>query len=211
MEVNPPRLPRVLTSVGASLDLASGPEIEHMILDGTLLAGQRDRLSIEGSKLIDIDLTSRAIKQFSLEDVVIYRSPLFGLSVDRSLWRRVMLSTVQAVGLVASASTLEDVLIEDSKLDHANFRFATFKHVVFRRCSLIGVDFAGVAMAGVSFDGCEFDDTTFDRASMSKVTFPSSRFGTLYGISGLRGATVSQSQLFELAPQLARDLGVIVE
>jgi uncharacterized protein YjbI with pentapeptide repeats len=99
----------------------------------------------------------------------------------------------------------------DCKLDLANFRFAKLKNVLFDSCVLTEADFAGATFNNVSFDNCELDKADFSNTKCTKLDLRGSSIVDVIGISSLKGAIVSPEQLISLAPQLAAEIGLVVE
>lgn len=103
------------------------------------------------------------------------------------------------------------MVFQQCTFDSVNLRAAGLRDVTFADCLLRDVDFAGARFAGVAFPGStlervRFDNVTVDRADLSGAA----ALGIASGLDSLRGATISGLQLVELAPALARTLGLDV-
>jgi uncharacterized protein YjbI with pentapeptide repeats len=124
--------------------------------------------------------------------------------------RRVDLSASRLRGL-----SLVDVLSAATfcacKLDLANLRMSSIEDVAFVGCSLRGTDFYGASLESVRFAGCELHETDFTHASLAKADLRGSTLCDVRGTASLRGAIVEASQLIDLAPSLAAELGIRVE
>lgn len=168
-------------------------------------------LTIKDTRFEQIAMTGCELRDCWLDDVVIYNCDISAnklpkLSVDRAVFKSTRLSGIQL-----HESVLKDVSFVDCKLDLANFRFAKLKNVIFDSCVLTEADFAGATFNNVSFDNCELDKADFSNTKCTKLDLRGSSIVDVIGISSLKGAIVSPEQLISLAPQLAAEIGLVVE
>jgi uncharacterized protein YjbI with pentapeptide repeats len=114
-------------------------------------------------------------------------------------------------GLEAPALIAEHVHFKACRLDLANFRHATLRSVVFEDCVLDEADFGGADIAHCRFAGCSLRGTYFENARLEDVDLRGSQLEPEGDVHALKGAIIDRVQLVELAPYLARDVGLKVE
>lgn len=180
-----------------ALDLAdeSGPGARFMdcALDGCAL----DRTELVRARFIDSVLTGvrgvgTDLAGASLRDVEIVDARLGG---------------VQMHGAV-----LERVLVRGGKIDYLNLRKARLKDVVFENCVLSEPDFGGAQLDRVEFRDCVLKRADFSAVRMESVDLRMvAELDIARGVERLAGAVISPSQLMELAPAFAAQIGVRVE
>lgn len=107
------------------------------------------------------------------------------------------------------SSAMRRVVFHNCKLDSVNLRAADLRDVTFADCLLRDVDFGGAGLDGVSFPGSDLDGVRFPRARMKNVDLSGAvRLEISEGIDALRGATINNVQMMDLAPVFAQVLGI---
>lgn len=154
-----------------------------------------------------------------------------GLNADRfSLCNaRVLqseLNQVSAPVLAAAAVRLDEVRISHSRFGSADLAESSVDSLLVENCKFGWLNLRGATLRDVEFRDCQFDE--LDLGTLQRVRFTSSRtkalaahqaklssvdltgleFDMVDGVTGLRGAQVTQLQLMSLAPQLADHLGI---
>ncbi|MFI9236000.1 pentapeptide repeat-containing protein [Streptomyces sp. NPDC053079] len=115
-------------------------------------------------------------------------------------------------GLQAHGATLERVLFKGGKIDYLNARKAVLKDVTFEGCVLAEADFAAARLERVVFRDCVLRGMDFDGALMKDVDLRAvTELQITRGIDRLSGAIISPTQLIELAPAFAAQIGLRVE
>jgi uncharacterized protein YjbI with pentapeptide repeats len=115
------------------------------------------------------------------------------------------------MGWQAGEALIEDIVFEGCKLDMAGLRFCTIKSVLFHGCSLKGADFQGSSFKEVRVERCDLDEAEFRQSTVTSMDLRSSEIGGVRYVEGLRGATIDQAQLFDLAAKLAQVVGLKVD
>jgi uncharacterized protein YjbI with pentapeptide repeats len=105
----------------------------------------------------------------------------------------------------------EPLLLDECKLDLVNLRMSTIENVVFLGCSLRETDFHGAKLRSVRFAKCDLQEADFSQAILEMVDLRTSAVADIRGVGSIRGAIVDGSQLIDLAPLLATELGIRVE
>jgi uncharacterized protein YjbI with pentapeptide repeats len=172
-------------------ELAAGGRYSELEISGQDLSGTR----LEGASLMHCRFD--AIEA----DVGRWR----GLSARATAFRNSRMTGVQL-----NEAVLRDVLFEHTRLDMANLRLATLERVTFRDCSLTDADFGDAALSEVRFERCRLRGATFRDASCRSTDLRGCSLEDIAGAGGLAGATVDPVQLMELAPALARYVGLVV-
>jgi hypothetical protein len=83
--------------------------------------------------------------------------------------------------------------------------------VLIEDCTIGTLDLGGWVGSRVSLLRCRIGTLDVGSARFEDVDLRTSQLGVINGIDGLQGVTIDESQLMELAPLLARHLGIRVE
>ncbi|MBI1758912.1 MAG: pentapeptide repeat-containing protein [Actinobacteria bacterium] len=135
-----------------------------------------------------------------------------GTSLVETDWVDAELISTAIVGVEMHSSILRQVTFHGCKLDSVNLRGATITDVRFTDCQLRDVDLAGASLTNVSFPGSRLGPIRFAKAQMTNVDLTQATALEIDdGIDALRGATITQTQLYELAPWFAHSAGVTVQ
>ena len=107
-------------------------------------------------------------------------------------------------------SGLTSVHLRDGKIDYLNARQSRWTDVLIEDCVITTLDLGGWVGSRVSLLRCRIGTLDVGGARFEDVDLRTSQLGVINGIDGLKGVTVDESQLMELAPLLARHLGIRV-
>jgi uncharacterized protein YjbI with pentapeptide repeats len=135
-----------------------------------------------------------------------------GASVDLSdtVWRDSGISGSRLGAVTLAGATWTGIRVRRSKLGFVNLSGARLEDVVFEGCEIGTLDVRTAQLRSVGLVDCTIDELNVAGATLSKVDLSSARLRSLIGVESLRGATVSQGQLHDLAPLLAAELGIEV-
>ncbi|QIS04473.1 pentapeptide repeat-containing protein [Nocardia brasiliensis] len=188
--------------------------------------GDYDCVHVDGLELEDADVRHARFGESAFTSVAFHRG-----SMRHTRFADVWLRNVRWVGteladtswldgeLIAGAlsgvdfagARLRRVRFEGCKFDAVNFRTAQLREVSFVECVLRDCDFGDAALHTVTFPGSTLHSTVLRRATLTKVDLRGARaLDITEGLDALRGATIDNGQLMELAPALAQHLGIIV-
>ncbi|SDQ94796.1 pentapeptide repeat-containing protein [Thermostaphylospora chromogena] len=189
-------------------------------------SGVYDTLSVDGREFDGVDaggarfvecafssvtFTAAKLPRARLNDVWLDTVRWTGCDLTETSWLDVEMVGSVLGGVAMPAAELLRVTFHGCKFEGVNLRFAALREVTFADCVLREVDLAEAALHTVAFPGSSLEGVRLHRARMEGVDL---RGATALGISdghdALRGATISTSQLLELAPMLAHALGVTV-
>lgn len=168
-------------------------------------------VAFKESKLSKITSNEVEIRDLSLDDVILTNSDLSAVSLPNLSAERVEIRDTRMSGAQIYEATLQDMLFRDCKLDLSNFRFSMLKNVIFEDCVLIEADFAGATLDNVSFKGCELEKADFSNTKVKKLDLRTSNIVGINGISSLEGAIITPTQLIGIAPQIANEIGLVVQ
>jgi uncharacterized protein YjbI with pentapeptide repeats len=176
-------------------DFASAHAEGRTFLECTLVGCDLSETALHTSRWSDcvwerVHGAGIAMPEASLHDVTIEGSRLAAVSAWGSSWRR--------------------VTVRGGKVDFLNLRGATLKDVVFEDCVVTELDLQEAKVDGLRFDGCTLVEPEFGRGSYAALDLTGATLRSPRGVAGLRGATVSRVQLFDVAEHLAAELGITV-
>lgn len=171
-------------------------DLAGIAFHGCLLTGQTwtDTL-LHGAELIDC----RLVDSFAAT-----------LLAAHTTWRRVLVQRPRWGSAELVDSGLTSVHLRDGKIDYLNARQSRWTDVLIEDCAITNLDLGGWVGSRVSLLRCRIGILDVGGARFEDVDLRTSQFGVINGIDGLRGVTVDESQLMELAPLLARHLGIRV-
>lgn len=181
-----------LTNVNAAGLLARNLSFDEAVLEKAHFTEARlEKLRLTDTRLISCDLSAA-----QCSDSSIIRTHCIG---------------GRMTGIDLSRSTIKDVVFENCKLNMANFRFTKLTRVQFINCTLTEADFQAAELSQVEFQGCHLEKTEFAQSKIKRVDMRSSQLIDIRGWQSLHGLTIDSAQLVSIAPQLALELGLIIE
>jgi len=205
------RAPAELESFSAAaLEADFDHDLVHVVdLD---LSGQRaDGGAFERCRLARVDLGESRLRRIAMRDVDLETVYASNGDWTGARLRGVTVRDCRLTGLDLGGAELRDVIFENCQLGWASFRFADADEVVFRDCTLNEADFQGAKIRRSRFTGCRLLDVDFTSVELADVDLRGSALRPARGHLHLRGATIDTAQLVELAPELAHELGILVD
>lgn len=214
-----------------TLGMTQAPDLDLDALDRVESVELAPGLELDGVRLSSLSLDyaeagSVRLEQVRLEDVSMGESKLRGLrivdtaaseiSAANGDWggaqlRRATFEGGRLTGLSLGEARLEEVEFKNCKLDYANFRHSTIDHVTFEDCVMTDADFQGAVIRASRFANCLLARADFSTADLAWVDMTGSDLEVAGSAAGLRGAIIDSLQLIDLAPRLARELGITVK
>ena len=107
-----------------------------------------------------------------------------------------------------TATTLNIVEFSVLKAGYANFVNANLSDVHFRDCTFETLDLFGASLKNVSFEQCRVDELDIRTVEIDGLDLRGLDFAGVRGLASLKGATISDFQLSQIAPELARSAGI---
>jgi len=168
-------------------------------------------LSVDTAQLSRIVFTGVSWREFAWADATGERIEAAGMQTYKANLLRTEFSDCRITGAEFAEAHFEDCTFRNVKFDDSGFRFAVFNRVCFENCMLRQADFGGAKLTNVSFSGCDFTGTSFMGAQCKNVDITHQDLIGSKAVLGLKGATISNVQLQQLAPILAAELGFHVK
>lgn len=208
--VSPPVLP----------DLVPG-ELSQLRPRAVLEGLSFDDVTFENEELTDAVVTECALTRVSIVDgtlrgiriseseIVSLNAPV--LSAALSQWRDVSVRDSRLGSAEMFESKWHGVTLAGSKLGYLNLRGAELVNVIIEGCTVDELDLGGVTATRVIVRDCTIGTLDVTRARLKDVDLRATRFETITGLEGLRGATLDETQLAELSWHLASAAGITVE
>jgi uncharacterized protein YjbI with pentapeptide repeats len=169
-----------------------------------------------GARFVECAFTSVAfeggrMRRARFNDVWCHTVRWVGTDLAESSWMDASVLSGMLAGVQSFGATLRRVTFSHCKLDSVNWRSAALREVRFEDCLLREVDFGEAALTDVSFPGSVLDGVRLRGARLRGVDLRgAAALGIADGVEALRGATIDQGQLLDLAPAFAQALGVTV-
>lgn len=111
------------------------------------------------------------------------------------------------VGANLTAITVKNVIFENCRFDYATLsQVRTTGPTLFLGCSLTDTTFTQTNLTAAAFDSCKLAATHFDECDLKGTDLQGNDLTSITGISSLRGARLSTSQLAGLTEAVVRDL-----
>lgn len=185
----------IVAMIHKPMDAVRKIEITSDAID---LVGEISSLVVDAGEYRSLDMMNAKLSQCSAMNVISYRASLIRCSFTKC----------RLTGLQLPDAHIKDAVFEDCLLELSNFRNVQFERCHFKNCDLREADFAGSNLKNVLFENCEFAGVDFSNASCARVEFEETNLSEIKGISGLKGATMTEQNLIEIAPLLAREWGI---
>ncbi len=209
-------LPQLPPQAGLELaqvrQLKTEASLERIMLVHVDATGLRaSNLSLDEAILEKVSLIEARLEKLRLSDAELKTCDLSAARCSESSWIRVRARGGRMAGLDLSRSVINDVIFENCKLDMANFRFAKLTRVQFTDCSMRETDFQMAELNDVVFQTSHLEKTEFHQCKLKAVDARSSELVGIRGWQSLKGLTIDSTQLVTIAPQLALDLGLVIQ
>jgi uncharacterized protein YjbI with pentapeptide repeats len=184
-------------------------------LDGEVLTGDLSDQSAANARFLECtfqrcDLSGLRAPRARFGDTGLYAVHGAGVDLAESSWLDCVVQGARLGAVQLFGAQLRRVRFEGCKIEFLNLRGAQLAECAFVDCQLVEPDFAEATLEKVDFAGSRLVAPEFGRATMKDVDLGGADLVGPKGLAGLRGATVSQLQLIDLAPALATELGIRV-
>ena len=108
-------------------------------------------------------------------------------------------------------STWRSVHFVNCKIGYLNLRGASLLDVRFSNCVIDELDLGGATAERLDFQTTETRVVDVTRSRFTNVDVRELQFRQVNGLEGLKGATMTELQVAELAGVFAAHLGIVVE
>ena len=208
--IRPLELPQLVDASEAELEIDDEREREHFVDtddSGRELMGIKfAECELDGLNLSDTDLRSARFIESRLTRI---NAPVF--RAPRSTWREVTIDHSRIGSGELFESNWRSVSIRNCKIGYLNLRASELVDVEIVDCVIDELDLGGSKASRIAFAGTSIRLLDVARATLGDVDLRGAELASIRGIESLRGATISELQLAELAPLLADHLGIVVE
>ncbi|MGG7463003.1 pentapeptide repeat-containing protein [Plantibacter sp. YIM 135347] len=176
-------------------------DLSHRDLAGTTFAE---------CELVNVTAHETELRASGFVETVFDRlnAPIF--PAPRSRFRDVVIDQSRLGSAELYEADWQSVHIRNSKLGYVNLRGAKLQDVLFTDCTIDELDLGGATANRVAFIGTEVNSLDLTRATLTHTDLRGLELRRLTGLEGLKGATITEYQVAELAPLFAAHFGVIV-
>ncbi len=179
----------------ADEDLGQAEAIAAELLACRLERCRLDGLVISKSRLVDTHLRDCGATSLDVTD---------------GQWRNVLVEGGRIGALQAAGGQWASVRIRGVRIDYGALNGARLDDVIFEDCEIGELDLGMGQLKRLAFERCRIGVLDLEFGFCEEVNLAGAEIGKLRGVGYLRGATVSASQLLDLAPDMARHLGIKV-
>jgi uncharacterized protein YjbI with pentapeptide repeats len=204
----PPRLEPVelpeLTEPEDTGDVREGQRYDDLDWSGA----DREFWTFTGCAFRRVNLDGTRLRGSHLNEVVLTGLQVAELVAPRSTWRRVELTD----GRIGSAEVFDagwrSVSVSGAKIGYLNARAAELQDIRFTDCTFGELDLSSARVTRLAFAGCRIETLVLSGARLVDVDLRGADFRAITGPAGLAGSWISEDQLAELAPHLAKHLKI---
>jgi uncharacterized protein YjbI with pentapeptide repeats len=211
--ISPPELPDETVAESPS-DWHLNPREHHtdFVLSNRNLSGQAAAsVTIQRARLQDVEMDGSQLKFLRLTDVRFGHCDLANVDWSQSTFDRIEFINCRMTGARFVDSSIKNVSFQDCKIDLAQFRVCGFKDCRFLKSNLREADFYEANLEGVVFSSCDLRGAQLYGANLKGADFRGSQLEELQvRAEDLQGAIIDSLQLLDLAPDLARLIGLNV-
>ena len=206
----PPRLEAVelpeLTEPQDTGDVREGERYDDLDWSGA----DREFWTFTGCAFRRVALDGTRLRGSHLNLVTMAGLDLPELTAPRSSWRQVEVSGGRIGSAELYDGTWRAVSLSGCKIGYLNARAAEWQDVRFADCTIGELDLSSARVARLALDGCRIETLTLSSARLTDVDLRRADLRAVTGLAGLAGSWITENQLTELAPHLARLLRISV-
>jgi uncharacterized protein YjbI with pentapeptide repeats len=182
---------QVLANVDLTEQNAQRSRFVECALTGCLL----DETRLDRSHLIDTEITAARAGSVHLRD---------------STWRGTTWHECRLGALLATGVHADDITIEGGKIDYLTFAGARLNTVRLTGVTIGELDLSDAQVKSLTASDTQVDKLVARGATMRDTDLRGVELGSVDGIAGLSGATISEDQAMLLSVATARELGIRV-
>jgi uncharacterized protein YjbI with pentapeptide repeats len=207
-----PRLDEGGLVLASGLEPDDDDELVDVALDGVDASGRAlDAITVTRCRFVGVRLAGASLTRARFGDAELVRCDLAGADLSEARLERVRFVDCRATGAELPQSVWKSVEVRDTALDDVNLRHARLESVAFACCRLATADLGGATLRDVRLRGSDLTAADVKDVSCERVDLRGAVLTDLRHAAALAGATVSPDQLVQLAPALARAVGLRVE
>jgi uncharacterized protein YjbI with pentapeptide repeats len=166
--------------------------------DAAFLACWFDRCGLDG-----VSMRRARISECRLDEL-----RAASLDAADSVWRDSLVTVGRVGALLSTGGSWSSVRVRGGRLDLVDLSGAKVTSVAFEGCMIGELDLGTVEARDLTLERCEIELLDVTGARLVRTDLTGASIGTVRGVEGLRGATVTPEQLIDLAPVMAAQLGI---
>ncbi|TAJ49151.1 MAG: pentapeptide repeat-containing protein [Herbiconiux sp.] len=136
-------------------------------------------------------------------------APIF--AAPRSRFREVSIASSRLGSAEFFEASWSSVRLEQCKLGYLNLGGAALEDVLFTDCTIDELDLSDARVTRLAFENCEVRTLRLTRSRLTDVDLRGLELNALLDAEGLRGATLSDTQVAQLATLFATQLGIRID
>lgn len=187
-------------------DVREGERFSGIDLSGRALPGIR----FSECELLDVSLNETDLRgsrflesRITRLDAPVFKAPL-------SVWRDSVLEKSRIGSGELFQSSWHSVRISHCKLGYLNLRDSELFDVEFNDCAIDELDLTEAKAVRIAFVNTTVQTLDVERSTLKHFDLRGAELSQIRGIESLKGITISELQLAELAPILAAHLGITI-
>ncbi|QKJ18020.1 pentapeptide repeat-containing protein [Microbacterium hominis] len=165
---------------------------------------------IDGCRFDGVRAQSWTIRGVRLAESVIERADIPVVSAARTDARDLIVSDSRLGSIEAYDASWRGIRFLRCRLGFVNLRGADLMDIAFEDCTVDEIDLLDAKARRVSFTATGVRSLNVTGAALADVDLRGAQLQEIVGLPGLRGATISETQLQQMAPALAALAGVDV-
>jgi uncharacterized protein YjbI with pentapeptide repeats len=206
----PPReiaLPSLTPFAGV---LAPHGDYEALLFGGSLAGAVANDATFLACRFEKCGLDDVSLRRAHLSECLLEELHATSLDAADSVWRDSLVTLRRIGALLAIGTSWSSVRVRGGRLDLLDLSGAKLRDVVFEGCAIGELDLGTVEARELAFSDCQIEVLDVTGARLAGADLTGAQIGAVKGVAGLKGAVVTPSQLFDLAPHLAAHLGIKV-
>ena len=197
---------------GDAYDLEPDADLDGLAFRGLDLTGRdASRARFLDCEVEDCDLDGVTMDGVRVLDTSWTAVRAGALPAPSSTWRDVTLTDVRIGALTAFGSTWTRARVVGGKIDYLDLRESTVEELRLEGVTLGDLDLSHARVSRLVVVDCDLRRLDTTQARLAGCDLRGARLRVVEGVGGLGGAQVTPDQLLDLAPLLARHVGLVVE
>lgn len=187
---------RSIDLLAARLELTGTVDLAYASLEQCTVSADADSVDLQGSTVIDVEISGARIASLRLRDASIRRLRIVGGRIGT---------------LDLSGARIDELLIDDVRIDYLNMGGARAVDVEVSNCGIRTLDMPQADLTRVRFSESRSDEVDPRGLRAKDVDLRGLDTLAFLDANSLRGTTLSGFQVQQLAPLFAAGLGIQVK
>ena len=203
--VSPPDIPPDLTDanpgrnadlLAARLELSGTVDLAHASLEQCALSADADTIDLTGATILDVDVTTIRAASLRLRTASIRRLRLTGGRIGT---------------LDLSSTRIDEFELRDMRIDYLNLGAAKGTDILIEDSTVRTIDMPQAELTRVAFVNCRSDEVNPRGMRATDVDLRGLDALAFIDANSLRGTTLTEFQVQQLAPTIAAGLGIQIK